>query len=99
MKKLIIAIVMAFTAQTAQGQDTTAAINFTWPHYAADTTLTFRQIVTTCDSLFALAGYAVYPDTTAITDTTQGQDTAQTANQNTGANEEPDENSSFAAQR
>ncbi|NDC43224.1 MAG: hypothetical protein EBZ77_17025, partial [Chitinophagia bacterium] len=32
-------------------------INASWVRYAMDTTLTCRQIVTTCDSPFLLAGY------------------------------------------
>ncbi len=60
-KSILAACILLLAANFSFAQDSTATINSTWPVYATDTSLTFRQIVITCDSLFALAGY---PDTT-----------------------------------
>ena len=54
----------------ASAQQDTPVVH--WEVYAQDTSLTYRQIVTACDSLFALAG---------ITDTAAA-DTAETDKEN-----------------
>ncbi len=61
---ILIACMAVLTANFSYAQDSTALINTTWLRYANDTSLTYRQIVTTCDSLYVLAGYPVFPDTT-----------------------------------
>ena len=64
MKKIILMVcLLAFAINLCVAQDSTALINTTWTNYASDTSLTFRQIITTCDSQFAAAGYPVFPDT------------------------------------
>ncbi|MFI5196503.1 MAG: hypothetical protein ACHQD8_05390, partial [Chitinophagales bacterium] len=56
-KKLFICCALLCAAGNLFAQNTKAPINYSWSQYATDTDLTFRQIVTTCDSLFALAGF------------------------------------------
>ncbi|MBX2905457.1 MAG: hypothetical protein KF744_05425 [Taibaiella sp.] len=51
---LVCAILVAFAGRA---QDADAPINIAWHAYAADTSRTFYDIVTYCDSMFALAGY------------------------------------------
>ncbi len=63
MKKwLITSGIIVIYACTSYGQDSTIQTN-RWRTYASDTSITYRQIVILCDSLFALAGY---PDSTGI---------------------------------
>ena len=72
MKKyLLIACLIMFASNICYAQDSTATINTSWTKYAADTSLTFMQIVATCDSEFAAAGYI-----TSDTVSTPGGDTA-----------------------
>ena len=59
---------MVFLWVPTLAQNSTARINQDWQIYASDTSLTYRAIVTICDSLFRLAGYPAATDT-AITDT------------------------------
>ncbi len=87
-QRLIATFVLFFSFYYAGAQDSTARINYAWYGYAQDTALTYRQIVTICDSLFDLAGYPVFADTAIYEDTLQGSDTAQ-------AEGEPEENSPF----
>lgn len=58
MKKQFALLVCAILVACAgRAQDADAPINTTWHIYAADTSRTFYNIVTFCDSMFALAGY------------------------------------------
>lgn len=75
---MIITLSFLFVTLDSYSQDTTAAINFTWPENASDTSLTFVQIATICDSMFAQAVYTVFTDTLSEPfDTSQGSDTLQ----------------------
>ncbi len=65
MKKITLLAFGLIVVAYCYGQDSTATINSSWKRYAADTSRTYQQIVTTCDSLFALAGYPVFPDTSS----------------------------------
>lgn len=56
-KKILVVCLLAFATHLCHAQDSTATINISWQGYANNTSLTYRQIITTCDSLFALAGY------------------------------------------
>jgi hypothetical protein len=65
MKKTALLCSLLLFAIYSYGQnstppDSTALINTSWKSYATNAALTYQQIVTTCDSLFAVAGY---PDT------------------------------------
>jgi len=68
---ILMACLLLLAASAAHGQDSTALINKTWSAYASYTSLTFRQIVSNCDSQFALAGY---PDTTRDANNPEGHD-------------------------
>lgn len=62
MKKTLLFVPIAIgmlmlATNLCYAQDSTAIINTSWQGYANNTSLTYRQIITTCDSLFALAGY------------------------------------------
>ena len=63
MKNIALLVCGLMVAAQCYGQESTAAINTTWKRYASDTNLTYRQMVTICDSMFARAGYPVFPDT------------------------------------
>ena len=59
-KTVLMAALLLLAIHPSFAQDSTALINTSWASYASDPNLTYQQIVTTCDSLFTLAGY---PDT------------------------------------
>ena len=77
MKKITLFFVVISIGIHAHAQDT-AAINTLWPRYAGDTSLTYQQIVTICDSMFAAAGYPVFPDSSGTdNDSTTNNDSVQ----------------------
>ena len=55
--RFLAALIALCCCHGARAQQDTAIINTTWPNYAFDTNYTYSQIVTTLDSLFAMAGY------------------------------------------
>lgn len=57
LRKHILVCICILCAISANAQNKKAAASFYWQQYAADTRLTFRQIVTICDSIFEDAGY------------------------------------------
>ncbi len=58
----LLACMVLLASQHTYAQDSTALINKAWMAYASDTSLTYRQIATRCDSHFAAAGFTVVPD-------------------------------------
>jgi hypothetical protein len=58
MKRILLScLCMFYPVFIFYGQDRTAPINRTWRIIASDTSLTYGQITSVCDSLFALAGF------------------------------------------
>jgi len=61
---LAIALMVVLISGKAVCQQTNPdTVNVNWQQFANDTTLTFQQIVTSCDSLFGLAGINAGNDT------------------------------------
>ena len=82
---LAIAILLCSRNLYAQQQDTSKqqlGENVDWEGYAHDTTLTFQQIVTACDSMFALEGVGVKDTTTKDDSLSTEADTAGMENDN-----------------
>ncbi|PQJ10503.1 hypothetical protein CJD36_011035 [Flavipsychrobacter stenotrophus] len=61
-RNLLLLAFVLFISFASKGQDTTAVINTNWPNIARDTSLTYEQIATICDSLFKQAGYSLTED-------------------------------------
>ncbi len=78
MKKYILLAYFIALANFSYAQDADAPINSLWKKIASDSTLTYQQIVSTCDSMFAEAGYPVFPDTSNNNnDSTNSEDSTE----------------------